>query len=126
MIQHNKYTYFIYNVISKFCLLYVLYILFYNPGAYLSNMFLLGGPIILFIYLTLFRHLMKDCKELYNGKELYLYRYHVCKPYNVNDFELRRRHHLELELDRLNTFYTHEEQEEIGFIDPLDIEKDEY
>jgi hypothetical protein len=89
-------------------------------------MFLLGGPLMLFIYLTLFRHLMKDCKELSSGKELYLYKYHVCKPYNTQDFELRQRNHLELELDRINTFYTHDEQEEIGFIDPLDIEKDEY
>lgn len=70
-----KYFYWIFNISAKVSLLMFLDVLFYHPGQYIANIHILFCPFMFYIIFLYLKGYMKKLIEIYDGRDLNLYRY---------------------------------------------------
>ena len=70
-----KYFYWIFNISAKVSLLTFLDVLFYHPGQYIANIHILFCPFMFYIIFLYLKGYMKKLIEIYDGRDLNLYRY---------------------------------------------------
>lgn len=71
----NKILYHVYSFICLSSIIYLLKVIFYNPGEYLANYYMLATPITAFVISLYLRSFLKNAKDLSASPQLYLYKY---------------------------------------------------
>jgi hypothetical protein len=102
-----RYLYYVYNLISYISIFWFLKVLFYNPGEYVANYFMLIIPFFIFLFTWFLKSTIKDSRDISAGGELYLYKYHHSK-YRTTERDLKielRKAHME-ELTEIKYMYS--------------------
>jgi len=109
---HN-YFYHIYGILSICSFIWFWKILLYNPAEYLVNHYMLFVPMLLTIIFWFLKKSLRDIRDISEGVEIYLYRYHSSK--GLNHSEWRK---IKLKLDRdkkawIEHFYDRDKIQEV-------------
>ena len=86
----GNYAFHMYKILSIGSFIWLLKVLFYDQGAYVTNHYMFFVPILLVLLFWYLRRNMEDIKDTSKGSEIYLYRYHKTKIVDELDWERRR------------------------------------
>lgn len=100
----SKFWYNIYGILSFSCFFWILKVLFYNPGEYISAYYMLMTPLFLCLAFWYLRRYLADGKDVSEGAELYLYRHHSSKSYSKHEWAVMAAEELETSVERMNFF----------------------
>jgi hypothetical protein len=108
-----NYLYHFYRFLSISSFIWTLKILFYNPGEYLTNYYMLYAPILLTGLFWCLKKSLEDLRDISKGSEIYLYRYRTSKVLSPTEWEQRK---LELEKHKkgwIEHFYDKDKIDEV-------------
>ena len=86
----GNYAFHMYKILSIGSFIWLLKVLFYDQGAYVTNHYMFFVPILLVILFWYLRRNMEDIKDSSKGSEIYLYRYHKAQIIAESDWERRQ------------------------------------
>ena len=86
----GNYAFHMYKILSIGSFIWLLKVLFYDQGAYVTNHYMFFVPILLVLLFWYLRRNMEDIKDTSKGSEIYLYRYHKTQIISESDWERRR------------------------------------
>jgi hypothetical protein len=86
----GNYAFHMYKILSIGSFIWLLKVLFYDQGTYVTNHYMFFVPILLVLLFWYLRKNMEDIKDTSKGSEIYLYRYHRVQIRSESDWERRQ------------------------------------
>lgn len=85
--KHNKTLYIWYIIFIIIGIIWILKILFYNPGEYLAYLDMLLTPGLFIVSAWSLLKYLKELRNVKDSNELYLYKYHCTIPYSSTEID---------------------------------------
>jgi hypothetical protein len=105
--------FFIYRIFSIASFIWLLKVLFYDQGAYVTNHYMVFAPMLLVVVFWFLRRNMEDIKDTSKGSEIYLYRYHKTKIVDELDWERKKLALAKRKQEWIENFYDKDKIQEV-------------
>lgn len=109
----HRLLYHWYGLLSISSFIWFLKILFYNPGEYIASYYMLMMPLFLGIAFWFLRRHLSNPKDVSEGAELYLYKYHTSKARSQNEWGILRLEEWKLAREEIVAFYDAERRKKV-------------
>jgi hypothetical protein len=105
--------YNIYGILSIGCFFWTIKVLLYNSGEYISENYMLFVPMLLTLAFWYLRRSLRDVRDISQGLEIYLYKFHSSKWMNINQWYSYKHKLDKLKKEWIRHFYDAEKIQEV-------------